>query len=178
VEAQTLLKPGVSGPGPTIEVIGKPQEQGEGALQLHLARLAVRTTQGPQFVDLTEEVQGILSRTGVREGIALVYSRHTTAGVVINENEPLLIGDMCAFLGRLAPPDGEYAHNDFSVRTVNMCEDECANGHAHCQHLTVGCQATLPVTGGELALGTWQRIFLLEMDRPRLREVVVQVLGR
>lgn len=181
VEANFLLNPAAvahsNGSAPQIKVIQEPELRGQGALRMHLARLAIKSSRGPQFIDITDQVQELLTQTGVREGQVLVYSRHTTAGIVINENEPLLIQDMYGFLERLASPTDEYAHNDFSIRTVNMCDDECANGHAHCQHLTVGCSAAVPVMEGRLALGQWQRVFLLEMDRPRAREVIVQVIG-
>ena len=102
---------------------------------------------------------------------------HTTAAIKINENEPLLIEDMEKFLDRLSPKDAEYGHNDFSKRTVNMTEDECPNGHSHCQHLILSTSETLPILLGEPQLGQWQRIFLVELDRPRPREVVIQILG-
>lgn len=155
----------------------KPELRATGVPRIHLAEVEIETTRGPQFVDITEHVEEILAETGIREGNVLIYSRHTTAGIVVNENEPLLIEDMYRFLDRMASPEDHYEHNDFSIRTVNMCDDECANGHAHCQHLTIGCSATLPVVGGELALGRWQRIFLLELDRPRVRNVMVQLMG-
>ena len=113
----------------------------------------------------------------MKEGQVLVYSKHTTAGILINENEPLLLKDMSQYVANLALAGANYEHNDFEVRTVNMCEDECANGHAHCQHLTIGCSETIPVSGGKLMLGQWQRIFLLELDRPRKRQVCLQFFG-
>ena len=77
----------------------------------------------------------------------------------------------------VAPRNGNYRHNDFSVRTVNMTEDECPNGHAHCQHLLLSTSESVPIIGGEPQLGQYQRIFFVELDRPRSREVLVQVLG-
>lgn len=139
--------------------------------------ITVETEKAPQFIDLTEEVERAVAEAGVTEGLALIYSRHTTAAIRINENEPLLLHDMAEFLERLAPRDCAYKHNDFSIRTANMTEDECPNGHAHCQHLLLGASEAVPVLGGRLQLGRWQRIFLVELDRPRTREVLVQILG-
>ncbi len=130
-----------------------------------------------QFIDITDAVKDIVARAGVSDGMALVYSRHTTAAIKINENEPLLLGDMARFLQRIAPKDGDYKHNDFVIRTENMTEEECPNGHAHCQNLFLGVSETIPVADGALMLGRWQRIFLIELDRPRPREVIVQVQG-
>jgi secondary thiamine-phosphate synthase enzyme len=77
----------------------------------------------------------------------------------------------------MAPTDREYCHNNFDVRTVNMEEDECPNAHSHCQHLLLSTSETLPIVHGRIQLGRWQRVFLVELDRPKLRRVSVQVLG-
>jgi secondary thiamine-phosphate synthase enzyme len=137
----------------------------------------VATERAPAFIDITERVAEAVAASGVRDGFAVVFSRHTTAAVRINENEPLLIADMEDFLARLAPAAATYRHNDFEVRTVNMTPDEVPNGHAHCQSLLLGASEMVPVDDGELGLGRWQRIFLVELDHPRLREVVVKVVG-
>jgi len=142
-----------------------------------LHTLSVRTERAPQFVDITERVQELVEEMGVKQGIVTVFTRHTTAAIRINENEPLLLSDMEEFLKRLAPKDLYYRHNDFGIRTHNMTEDECPNAHAHCQHLILGASETIPVMEGKLALGRWQRIFLVELDRPREREVCVQIIG-
>ncbi len=146
-------------------------------LKTHREIIKRTATRELEFMDITDEVKKIVARAGITDGMALVYSRHTTAAVKINENEPLLLGDMARFLQRVAPKDGDYKHNDFVVRTENMTEEECPNGHAHCQHLLLGASETIPVVDGELMLGRWQRIFLIELDRPREREVIVQVQG-
>jgi secondary thiamine-phosphate synthase enzyme len=143
-----------------------------------LRRLVLETHEPIQFVDLTDQVADIIRAARLRDGIVTVYSRHTTAAVRIQEDEPLLIEDLRAFLERSAPPLDHYQHNDFRVRTVHMHEDESPNGHAHCLQLMLGTSETVPVEDGELQLGTWQRIFLVELDGPRpRREVLVQVLG-
>jgi secondary thiamine-phosphate synthase enzyme len=142
-----------------------------------IERLFYRTTCSPEFIDITEDVRGIVRRAGLNYGFVVVFSRHTTAAIRVNEDEPLLIEDMKAMLARIAPPGVYYRHNDLSVRTENLTEDEDLNGHAHCQHLLMGASETVPCADGELLLGRWQRIFLVELDCAREREVVVQVLG-
>lgn len=174
---EQVLEAPTNGRPADIRVSVKPELRAQKVPQIYRAQLTVRSSRGPQFVDITDQVQELLDGTGLLEGHVLVYSKHTTAGIVVQEHEPLLIQDMYAYLERLASPAGDYTHNDFSIRTVNMCDDECANGHAHCQHLTIGCSETVPFTEGRLDLGRWQRIFLLEMDRPREREIVLQFLG-
>jgi len=138
----------------------------------------VCTCKAPEFIDITEEVEGAVAACGVREGIALVFSCHTTAAIRINENEPLLLRDMEEFLKRLAPRELYYRHNDFAIRTHNMTPEECPNAHAHLQHLLLGTSEAVPIQGGKLVLGRWQRIFLVELDRPRERKILVQVVGR
>jgi secondary thiamine-phosphate synthase enzyme len=96
----------------------------------------------------------------------------------IGTTEPLLLEDLRAFLTAVAPPDAPYRHNDLAVRTAHMHPDESPNGHAHCAHLLLGASEHVPVHGGKLLLGTWQRIFLIELDGPRpCREVLVQMTG-
>ena len=139
--------------------------------------LKVQSSKELEFIDITQRVQECVAKTKVKHGFAVVYSKHTTAAVKINENEPLLLQDMEQFLERIAPRNGKYRHNDFSIRTVNMNEDECPNGHAHCQQLLLGTSETIPIVEGIMQFGRWQSIFLIELDHPREREVVVQVIG-
>ena len=135
------------------------------------------TTTAPEFIDLTERVEEIIARSPVSEGLAVVFSRHTTAAITLNEFEPLLLEDMADFLDRLAPRAHAYRHNDFDVRTVNMTPDESPNGHAHCLQLLLGASQTIPIRDGRLSLGQWQRIFMVELDRSRTREAVIQTFG-
>ena len=139
--------------------------------------LSVKTKEAPEFIDITDWVSGCVAESKVSNGFAVVFSKHTTAAVKINENEPLLIEDMARFLEQICPRHGEYRHNDFSVRTVNMTEEESPNGHAHLQHLMLGCSETIPLIDGQMPFGQWQSIFLIELDHPRPREVMVQIVG-
>jgi secondary thiamine-phosphate synthase enzyme len=143
-----------------------------------LRRLVFETQHPIQFLDITDAVAELVRVAGLRDGVANVFSRHTTAAVCIQEDEPLLLDDLREFLEREAPAAAHYRHNDFRVRTVHMHDDESPNGHAHCQQLMLGTSESIPVADGELLLGTWQRIFLVELDGPRSeREVVIQALG-
>lgn len=139
--------------------------------------LNYETSDAPQFIDITDDVLEAAEQSGIHNGILVVYSPHTTAAIKINECEPELIKDMSHFLAEIAPLDREYHHNNFDVRTVNMEEDECPNAHSHCQHLVLSASETIPVTKGRLQLGRWQRIFLIELDRPKARQVNIQILG-
>jgi len=155
------------------------QTQIEERVGMKLYRTVIRWTasKAPEFLDITDEVLGAIEESAVQEGTVTVFSRHTTAAVVINEHEPLLLKDMARFLQTMAPREADYRHNDFVIRTANMTEDECPNGHSHCQHLFLGTSETVPIAEGRPLLGRWQRVFMIELDRPRAREVIVQVQG-
>jgi secondary thiamine-phosphate synthase enzyme len=101
---------------------------------------------------------------------------HTTAAVVVNENEPLLLADLRAALERVAPRHLSYRHDDFAQRAA-VAPDEPANGHAHCQALFLRASETLALARGRACLGRWQRLFLVELDGPRTRTLSVTVLG-
>ena len=139
--------------------------------------LLFTTSSAPEFIDITDDVQRVVDEAGTRFGQVTVYSTHTTAAIKVNEHEPLLLQDMAHVLSEIAPQHAEYGHNDFSRRTVNIEEDECANGHSHCQHLFLGTSETIPIVDGQLAMGQWQRIFLVELDQPRERRVLVNIIG-
>ena len=139
--------------------------------------LIIETSDAPEFIDITDEVQRVVAESGVGFGQATVFSTHTTAAIKVNENEPLLLQDMARLLHQLAPLNAEYGHNDFSRRTVNLDEEECKNGHAHCQHLFLSTSETIPVLDGRLGMGQWQRVFLVELDRPRQRRILINIVG-
>jgi secondary thiamine-phosphate synthase enzyme len=148
-----------------------------GGLTFWAETIEVQTTAARQFLDVTDKVAAVVQRSGVAQGWVSVFSKHTTAAVVIQENEPLLLEDMNALLERLSSAAGSYGHNDMSRRTGEMDVEECANGHAHCQHLLLGSSENIPVADSRMDLGRWQRVFLLELDRPRDRRLTVQVFG-
>ena len=111
--------------------------------------------------------------------MVVVFSKHTTAGIIIQENEPLLLDDFSTLLGSVAPIDKEYNHNNFEIRTVHMHEDECPNGHSHCRHMMLGTSENIPIIDGSLPFGKWQRIFMVELDQEaeQPRKILVQVVG-
>ncbi len=139
--------------------------------------LRYRTEDGPSFRDITEEVREIVNRSGVGFGQVSVFSQHTTAAIILQEHEPLLLEDLRDRLIAWGPPGIYYRHNDFDIRTVNMHENEPENGHSHVQHMMLGTSETVPVLSGELHIGEFQSIFLVELDEARDRRVSVTVLG-
>lgn len=136
----------------------------------------LRTEERLQFIDVTELVAERVRRSGVCQGLVCVQSKHTTAAIVVNENEPLLIEDMTRALERLAPRDLRYRHNELHLRP-EVAPDETPNGDAHCKALALGASETLAVVDGAAQLGRWQRVFLVELDGPRRRSLCVVVMG-
>jgi secondary thiamine-phosphate synthase enzyme len=133
-----------------------------------------------QFLDITDDVRDVVSRSEVQTGMALVYSPHTTCAVIVNERESGFIQDFNALIEELVPHQGSYRHDDMDARTENLEDDdhEFPNGHAHCRNALLGSASeTIPISNGELLLGKWQRVFFLELDRARDRKVLIQVMG-
>ena len=176
---ETELPSRGDGNGQGAEGWGAPEKLADktGMMRTQVYRLKLESRRAPEFVDITDPVRKCVADAGITDGFVLVYSKHTTAAIKVNENEPLLLQDMEGFLERMSPRNGDYKHNDFNIRTVNMTEDECPNGHAHCQHLLLGTSETIPIVEGMMQFGRWQSIFMIELDHPRPREVVVQVMG-
>ncbi len=178
IDIATERQPGMVAPiiAPTIRPLQVAQT--EGHFGVYSESFALMTEdQTPKFYDVTDLVAAVVARSNIAAGTLTTSTRHTTCAMVVQESEPLLLQDMADRLTRYASADENYRHNDFDVRTVNMCDGECANGHAHCQHLLLGAAVTLPIQEGRLVLGLWQRIFLVELDRARPRQFSVQVMG-
>jgi secondary thiamine-phosphate synthase enzyme len=140
-------------------------------------RIPLQSDEPTQFVDITDQILTVVRESGIANGAVVVYAQHTTAGITINEAEPLLLGDMCRLLDRFASREDEYQHDDLSIRTVNLEPNERKNGHAHCQRLFIGASESIPLANGDVQLGKWQRVFFVELDGPRPRSVTVQVMG-
>ncbi len=153
------------------------EEAISGSMSALIRVLELAPSDAPEFIDLTSRIEAFVTESGIRGGQLMIHSLHTTAAVVINEREPLLLEDAAEFLDRLAPRESYYRHDDLSVRTVNMMPDEPANAHSHLQHLMLGGTKMVPVGGGRMVLGQWQRIFLVELDGARPRKVMLQLTG-
>lgn len=130
-----------------------------------------------EFIDITEEVKKFVSQCGIKNGLVNVQTFHTTTAVIVNENEPLLLGDIKNNLKRLAPGNIDYDHDNFKKRTVNVCPGECANGRSHCKAIYLPVNVTLNLINGQIQFGEWQSIMLLELDHSRVRKVQIQVIG-
>jgi len=129
------------------------------------------------FIDITDKVKDFVKKSQIRNGLVNIQILHTSAGLIVNENEPLLINDFKKNLEILAPRASNYQHDDFSKRTVNLCKNERINGHSHCKAIRLSVSATLNLIEKEIQLGKWQRIFIVELDGSRKRKAQVQILG-
>jgi secondary thiamine-phosphate synthase enzyme len=136
----------------------------------HAARFDVQTRGNTQVIDITRPVREAVAQSRVREGVAVVFVVGSTAGITTTEAEPgLLNHDLKAFFDRIAPDDIEYQHEQ------TWGDD---NGHAHVRASSLGPSLAIPIVGGEMPLGTWQQIVLLDFDtRGRRRELIVQCVG-
>ncbi len=156
--------------------VARIEEIAQSVMRTHQSVIRLRTRECLELVDITSEVKEVVIRAGVKNGLVNVQTKHTTTAVIVNENEPLLHEDLKCLLEQLAPRSAEYQHNDFS-RRVDIPPDEPANGHAHCKALFLPVSVCLNVADGQLQLGRWQRIFLIELDEARERSVSVLVIG-
>jgi secondary thiamine-phosphate synthase enzyme len=151
-----------------------------GPVKVFQRETKLRTAGGLTVRDITDEVQEAVRESGIVEGIACVYSPHTTCCVRVNEFEAGFLEDFAELLKRLVPTESYYAHDDFDRRTENICPEdmEQGNGHSHCMAMLLGTAGeSVPVREGELQLGTWQRVLFIELDRERDRRWLVQVVG-
>ena len=139
-------------------------------------RLRFETTQATEFVDITDRLREEVRRAGMRMGRLHLQSLHTTLGLAVNENEPLLLRDFQGLLERIAPEGAGYEHDDFA-RRMDVAMNEPVNGHAHCRQLLLTGFATVLVEDGDLVLGTWQSVFAVELDGPRHRQLALQLDG-
>lgn len=131
-----------------------------------LKELAVRTSGRVEFRDITREVEEAIGESGVRSGIAIIFTPHTTTGIFLNEDESGLKRDLEKTMERLIPEKGGYMHDEVDY-----------NAYAHLRSIILGASLAIPVENGRPMLGTWQSIFLAEFDGPRSRRVYVKVIG-
>jgi len=129
----------------------------------------IKTGKQFDFIDITEQIASSLSKLAIKNGAVLIFSKHTTASLVVNEKEEGVEEDTVSFWKRLLPPGADYRHNQ-------LRKDD--NAHAHLLAMFLGPSVVLPVKEGKLNFGIWQRVFLVELDKPRVRQVVVQVVSK
>lgn len=135
----------------------------------------IETESKIKIYNITLQIKDFLASTSIKNGQVLVFSRHTTTALAINENEVRLLEDIKMFLQKLAPESDRYLHNDLHLRDVP--EDEPINAHSHLMAMMLTTSEIIPVVDSKLALGTWQSVLFFELDGPRKRTVFVQISG-
>ena len=145
-------------------------------MKVYLKKIEIKSNSSVELIDITKKVEDIVSQSGVREGIAVIYAPHTSAGVFVNHNEPMLLQDFMRVLYRLVPVDDRYAHDLFELAKKSK-SDGRSNGHSHCKAMLLGISETIPVEKGHLMLTEKQSIFVAEMDGARTREIIIQLMG-
>jgi len=136
-------------------------------MKVHVETITLSTSSRFELIDITRKVEQIVEKSGVRNGICLVFAPHATAAIVANEHEAGLVQDILDAIKEHFPPTKPWRHN--------VIDD---NAHAHVASALIGADRVFPVVNGRLVRGTWQNIFLVEMDGPRsIRRVVVVVMG-
>ncbi len=145
-------------------------------MKIHREQIDLESKTQIQFMDITDQVQEIVDRSGIREGQVLIYVPHTTMGVAINHNESMLLQDFMRVLYKLVPVDDQYTHDLFELKR-DSTSDGRSNGHSHCKAILLGNSETIPVEKGKVRLTDRQNIFAVEFDGSRKRDVLIQVIG-
>lgn len=127
--------------------------------------MKIDTNLAVELIDITDNVLEDVNKSSIRSGICVISTPHTTTAIIINENEPGLLSDMFNLLNKLVPPGAGYDHD----RIDN-------NADSHLRAMLLGSSETIPIVEGKLVLGTWQRIFFVELDGPLQRKVNITLI--
>ena len=131
-------------------------------------QIAVKTRKQQEIIDITREVKKIVEKSKIKEGLCMVYARHATCAIIINENyDPAVCEDILNTLNKLIPLHANYKHDKIDN-----------NAHAHIKAAILGPSEIIPISEGKLQLGRWQGIALTEFDGPREREVIVEIVSK
>jgi secondary thiamine-phosphate synthase enzyme len=133
-------------------------------LDVYNETLTISTNGEIEFIDLTDRVQKLVTKHGIKNGLVHVFAPHSTGIIILTEQEPGLLRDIEAFLEKLAPRNGRYNHP--------------SNAHSHLRSVLMPPDRTVPIIDGRLALGTWQSLVFVETDvSPRRRTLILQIIG-
>jgi secondary thiamine-phosphate synthase enzyme len=130
-----------------------------------------------RFTDITDRIRALAEGSSIKNGIATIYTTHTTCAIRINENEARLIGDLKNILEKLAPEHARYSHDDIQYR--DCPPDERINGHSHCKAILLGASETIPLVDCKLLMGKYQSVFHIDLDGVnRTRNIEVCIMGQ
>jgi secondary thiamine-phosphate synthase enzyme len=130
-------------------------------------QLNKKSSKRVEIIDITKDINDILARCEINDGIINIFAVHSTAGIVVNENESRLINDFQNSLEKIVPENNNYGHDQIDN-----------NADSHIRAFLIGSSQTIPFFGNTLSLGTWQSVFFVELDGPRSRKFIVTVMGK
>ena len=145
-------------------------------MKIHRKKIEVKSAGQIEFLDITTQVNEVVSDSGIREGQATIYSPHTTASIMVNHNETMLLQDFMRTLYKLVPVSDRYSHDLFELNR-EKASDGRSNGHSHCKAMLLSSSETIPIEKGHMILSETQSVFMVEMDGARTRDIVIQVMG-
>lgn len=135
--------------------------------------ISVKTAQKRQLVDITPEVEKIVSESKTKEGAVLIFTKHTTCALIISEMEDDLEKDLISYFDNEGPRGPfSHSHGDFLAHDPKHAGE--SHTPAHILSATIGQSLTIPIKNGQMVLGTWQRVALCEFDGPRERQILIQ----
>jgi len=127
----------------------------------------IQTKTRIELIDITDRVRALVKESGIKDGICVISTRHTTSSIIVNENERGLRTDILDMLKEIVPENKNYAHNSIDN-----------NADSHLRAALLGMSETIPIEDGHLVLGTWQSVFFVELDGPRHRSVNVTIIKK
>ena len=135
----------------------------------------IPTELGINIYNITPQIEEVIKESAIKDGQVLIFSRHTTTALAINENEERLFIDIKNYLNKLAPQDEKYLHNDLHLRDVPP--DEPINAHSHLMAMTLSTSEVVPIIDRQLELGQYQSVLFFDLDGPRNRTLSIQIIG-
>ena len=142
-------------------------------MKFTIERLYVKSRKSTELIRITDDVRKVIQKTGLKNGIVNVFTLHTTTGITINEDDAKLEEDIARFMVKLVPDDDSYAHHRFFRKDGRMA----VNAYSHIRASLLGANIAIPLQDGNMLLGSRQNIYLVDLDGPQTRGLVVQVMG-
>ena len=138
-----------------------------------IERVSVKSERATQLIRIMDQVQRVVEKSGVKNGVVNIFTLHVTTALTINEDDPKLEEDIARFMVKAVPEDDSYAHHHFFRKDGRMA----VNAYSHIRASLLGPSLTIPLQDGTVVLGSRQVIYLVELDGPQTRGFVIQVLG-
>jgi len=138
-----------------------------------IEKASVKSHRATELIAITELVHQVVQKSGVKNGIVNIFTQHVTTALTINEDDPMLEEDIARFMVKVVPEDDSYAHHHFFRKDGRMA----VNAYSHIRASLLGANLTIPIQNGDMILGGRQKLYLVELDGPQLRGLVIQILG-